>query len=56
MRDLGIQNSKGVIQERKRTHSTDSSSIQQKRGITERSPSTEKTKRRRKKRRKKKKQ
>ena len=56
MRDLGIQNSKGVTQERKRTHNIESSSIQQKRGITEWSPSTEKRKRRRKKRRKKKKQ
>ena len=35
MRDLGIQNSKGVTQERKITRSTDSSSIQRKRGITE---------------------
>ena len=49
MRDLGIQNSKGVTQERKRTHNTESISIQRKRGIIEWSPSMEKRKRRRKK-------
>ena len=38
-----------ATQERKRTHNTESSSIQRKRGITEWSPSTEKRKRRRKK-------
>ena len=49
MRDLGIQNSKGVTQERKRTHNTESISIQRKRGIIEWSPSMEKRERRRKK-------
>ena len=38
-----------ATQERKRTHNTESSSIQRKRGITDWSPSTEKRKRRRKK-------